>query len=49
MSIKLGILALLEAKPERGDDLAGFLEQGRAIAASGEGPEIRPAKIVAVK
>jgi len=35
--IKLGILALLEAKPERGDDLAGFLEQGRAIAASEEG------------
>jgi len=37
MSIKLGILALLEAKPERGDDLAAFLEQGRAIAASEEG------------
>jgi quinol monooxygenase YgiN len=37
MSIKLGILALLDAKPERGDDLAGFLEQGRAIAAAEEG------------
>lgn len=34
MSVKLGILALLEAKPQRGDDLGRFLEQGRAIAAA---------------
>ena len=37
MAVKLGILALLEAKPGRGDDLAAFLEQGRAIAAAEEG------------
>ena len=32
MSVKLGVLALLEAKPEKGDDLGRFLEQGRALA-----------------
>ncbi|MDI3313381.1 MAG: antibiotic biosynthesis monooxygenase [Mycobacterium sp.] len=29
-----GILALLEAKPGKGDDLAAFLKAGRAIAAA---------------
>jgi quinol monooxygenase YgiN len=37
MSIDRGILALLEAKPGRGDDLAAFLAQGRALAAEEEG------------
>jgi quinol monooxygenase YgiN len=37
MSIDRGILALLEAKPGRGDDLAAFLAQGRALAAAEEG------------
>jgi quinol monooxygenase YgiN len=34
MTVKLGILALLEAKPGKGDELAAFLESGRAIAAA---------------
>lgn len=33
MSVSLGLLALLEAKPGKGDELAAFLEQGRALAA----------------
>lgn len=33
MSVNRGLLALLEAKPGRGDELAAFLEQGRALAA----------------
>ena len=37
MSIDRGILALLEAKPGRGDDLAAFLARGRALAAAEEG------------
>jgi quinol monooxygenase YgiN len=37
MAVKLGILALLEAKPGKGDDLADFLRSGREIAASEEG------------
>jgi quinol monooxygenase YgiN len=34
MSVTRGVLALLEAKPGKGDELAAFLEQGRAIAAA---------------
>jgi quinol monooxygenase YgiN len=37
MSVKLGILALLEAKAGKGDDLADFLRSGRELAASEEG------------
>jgi quinol monooxygenase YgiN len=37
MTVKLGLLALLEAKPGRGADLASFLEGGRALAAAEEG------------
>ncbi len=37
MTIRLGILALLEAKPDKGADLAAFLESGRAIAVAEEG------------
>lgn len=37
MAVKLGILALLEAKPDQADALAAFLEQGRALAAAEEG------------
>ena len=37
MAVKLGILALLKAKPGKGDDLADFLRSGREIAASEEG------------
>ena len=37
MAVKLGLLALLEAKPGRGNDLARFLESGRALAAAEEG------------
>ena len=36
MSVRLGVLALLEAKPEQGDALGRFLEQGRAIAVAEE-------------
>jgi quinol monooxygenase YgiN len=34
MAVTVGVLALLEAKPEKGADLAAFLESGRAIAAA---------------
>ena len=37
MTVTVGVLALLEAKPERGADLAAFLESGRAIAAAEQG------------
>ena len=37
MTIDRGLLALLEAKPGKGDELAAFLEQGRALAAEEEG------------
>jgi quinol monooxygenase YgiN len=34
MTVKLGLLALLEAKPGKGNDLGAFLESGRALAVS---------------
>jgi quinol monooxygenase YgiN len=37
MTVSRGVLALLEAKPGRGDDLAAFLEAGRALAAAEAG------------
>jgi quinol monooxygenase YgiN len=37
MAVKLGVLALLEAKPGRGDDLAAFLQAGRDLAAAEDG------------
>jgi quinol monooxygenase YgiN len=37
MTVKLGILALLQAKPGKGDELGAFLEGGRAIAAGEDG------------
>ncbi len=37
MTVKLGVLALLEAKPGKGDDLSAFLEGGRGIAVAEEG------------
>ncbi|PZS29509.1 MAG: antibiotic biosynthesis monooxygenase [Pseudonocardiales bacterium] len=37
MTVKLGFLALLEAKPGKGADLAAFLESGRALAAAEPG------------
>jgi quinol monooxygenase YgiN len=37
MSITLGILALLEAKPGKGDDLGAFLKSGRELAAAESG------------
>ena len=37
MTVRLGILALLEAKPGKGDDLAAFLEAGRALAVAEQG------------
>ena len=37
MKIDRGLLALLEAKPGKGEELAAFLEQGRALAAEEEG------------
>lgn len=36
MTVRLGILALLEAKPGKGDELAAFLEAGRALALAEE-------------
>jgi quinol monooxygenase YgiN len=37
MTVRFGILALLEAKPGQGDELAAFLEAGRALALAEEG------------
>ena len=37
MTVTLGLLATLEAKPGKGDELAAFLEQGRALADAEEG------------
>jgi quinol monooxygenase YgiN len=37
MSPTFGVLALLEAKPGKGDDLARFLEAGRDLAAAEPG------------
>ena len=37
MTLTHGILALLEAKPGKGDELAAFLESGRAIAEAEQG------------
>jgi quinol monooxygenase YgiN len=37
MTIDRGLLALLEAKPGKGDELGAFLEQGRALAAEEAG------------
>ena len=37
MTVQLGLLALLESKPGKGDDLAAFLQAGRELAAAEEG------------
>jgi len=37
MAVTVGVLALLEAKPEKGADLAALLESARAIAAAEQG------------
>jgi quinol monooxygenase YgiN len=37
MTIDRGLLALLEAKPGKGDELAAFLVQGRELAAAENG------------
>jgi quinol monooxygenase YgiN len=37
MSVDRGLLAILEAKPGKGEDLAAFLAQGRAPAAEEPG------------
>ena len=37
MTVKLGLLALLEAKPGKGDELGSFLENGRALAVAETG------------
>ena len=37
MTVKLGLLALLESKPDKGDELGAFLEAGRALAAAEPG------------
>ena len=37
MSVDRGLLALLEAKPGKGEELAAFLEQGQALAAAESG------------
>jgi quinol monooxygenase YgiN len=37
MAIRLGILALLEAKPGKGHELAAFLQAGRELALAEQG------------
>lgn len=37
MTVDRGLLATLTAKPGKGDELAAFLEQGRALAAAETG------------
>ncbi len=37
MAVTRGLLALLEAKPGKGEELADFLRQGRELAAAEEG------------
>jgi quinol monooxygenase YgiN len=37
MTVTFGVLALLEAKPEKAEELGAFLESGRAIAAAEQG------------
>lgn len=37
MAVSLGLLAILEAKPDKAGELAAFLEQGRALAAAEAG------------
>ena len=37
MAVKFGVLAFLEAKPGRGNDLAAFLQAGRDLAAAEDG------------
>ena len=37
MTVKLGLLALLEAKPGKGAELGAFLEAGRTLAAAETG------------
>jgi quinol monooxygenase YgiN len=37
MAVKLAILALLEARPDKGADLAAFLERCRELAVAEEG------------
>jgi hypothetical protein len=34
MTVRLGVLALLDAKPGKGDELATFLQAGRDLAAA---------------
>jgi quinol monooxygenase YgiN len=37
MTVRLGVLALLEARSDKGDELVAFLENGRSIAAAEPG------------
>ncbi len=37
MRVDRGLLALLEAEPGKGDELAAFLQQGRELAVAEEG------------
>jgi quinol monooxygenase YgiN len=37
MTVRLGLLAILDAKPGKGDELAAFLEAGRGLAVAEDG------------
>ena len=37
MSVKLGLVAFLEAKPDKAEELGAFLQQGRELAVAEEG------------
>ena len=38
MAIDRGLLAILKAKPDKGDELGAFLKQGRELAARRRAP-----------
>ena len=48
MTVRLGILALLEAKDGAGDKLAAFLEAGREIAVAMTAPATRATTSIAI-
>ena len=49
MTVTVGVLALLEAKPEKAAELAALLKRARQHALAEEQTVIRPFELLAVK